>query len=269
MAPLATVNRTLRILEAFTYAEPVLGVSELSRKLSMGKSTVHRALGTLRESGYVVQTSDGRYRLGWKLHEMGQLVVSGLRLHEVAHEPLERLRRECDLAVNLVVLDGFDAVYIEQFESVGMARNFRESGRRAPAHTTSSGKCLLAFAEADVINAIVEAMASGTLKRGGPRAIASEPALRSALAAIRQDGYVVSEGERSNAITSIGAPVFGRDGHCIAAVSIVGPSLTFKDDALQRYVRMVTNCALRIGRGMGGTGTARKPQQLARAAPKP
>jgi IclR family transcriptional regulator, KDG regulon repressor len=254
-APLATVNRTLRILEAFTYAEPIIGVSELARKVGMGKSTVHRALGTLKESGYVAQTSDGRYRLGWKLHEMGQLVVSGLRLHEVAHEPLERLRRECDLAVNLVVLDGTDAIYIEQFESIGMARNFRQSGRRAAAHTTSSGKCLLAFAEPDVIDAVVLTLAE---RKGGPRSISSEAALRAVLERIRDDGYVVSEGERTRSVTSIGAPVFGRDGNCIAAVSIVGPSLTFREDVLDRYVRMVRTCATRISRAMGGTGQPRK-----------
>lgn len=253
-APLATVNRTLRILEAFTYAEPVLGVSELARKVGMGKSTVHRALGTLKESGYVAQLPDGRYRLGWKLHEMGQLVVSGLRLHEVAHEPLEKLRRDCDQAVNLVVLDGTDAVYIEQFESAGMARNFRQSGRRAPAHTTSSGKCLLAFAEPDVIEA---AQATLSLSNASPRAIASEAALLAVLNRIREDGYIVSEGERSDAVTSVGAPVFGRDGNCIAAVSIVGRSVNFPGDHLDRYVRMVRTCALRIGRAMGGTGLPR------------
>ncbi|MGZ4762598.1 MAG: helix-turn-helix domain-containing protein, partial [Ilumatobacteraceae bacterium] len=85
---LSTVTKTLRVLEAFSFAEPVLGVSEIARKLDMGKSTVHRALSTLLERGYVSKTPDDRYRLGLKLHEMGQLVVSGLRLHEVAHGPL-------------------------------------------------------------------------------------------------------------------------------------------------------------------------------------
>ena len=252
-AQLATVNRTLRILEAFSYAEPVLGVSEIARKVGMGKSTVHRALTTLLDSGYVTKTSDDRYRLGWKLHELGQLVVSGLRLHEVAHEPLEKLRRDCDLAVNLVVLDGTDAVYIKQFESAGLARNFRESGRRAPAHTTSSGKCLLAFADPQVIDALIAA----GLRGSGPRAITSESALRSVLGSIRNDGFVVSVEERTRAVSSIGAPIFGRSGQCIAAVSGVGPSLTMSGDGLDRYVRQVRTCALRIGRAMGYTGIGR------------
>ena len=49
---LSTVAKTLRVLEAFSYSEPILGVSELARKLDMGKSSVHRALSTLLEHGY-------------------------------------------------------------------------------------------------------------------------------------------------------------------------------------------------------------------------
>jgi IclR family transcriptional regulator, KDG regulon repressor len=252
-AQLATVNRTLRILEAFSYAEPVLGVSEIARKVGMGKSTVHRALTTLYESGYVSRTPDGRYRLGLKLHEMGQLVVSGMRLHEVAHDPLEKLRRDCDLAVNLVVLDGTDAVYIEQFESAGMARSFRESGLRTAAHVTSSGKCLLAFADPQVVDSLI----AGGLRANGPRSITSESALRSVLDQVRVDGFVVSVEERTKAVTSIGAPIFGRSGQCIAAVSVVGPTVQLMGDDLDRYVRLVRQCALRIGRAMGYAGTGR------------
>jgi IclR family transcriptional regulator, KDG regulon repressor len=252
-AQLATVNRTLRILEAFSYAEPVLGVSEIARKVGMGKSTVHRALTTLYESGYVSRTPDGRYRLGLKLHEMGQLVVSGMRLHEVAHDPLEKLRRDCDLAVNLVVLDGTDAVYIEQFESAGMARSFRESGLRTAAHVTSSGKCLLAFADPQVVDSLI----AGGLRANGPRSITSESALRSVLDQVRVDGFVVSVEERTKAVTSIGAPIFGRSGQCIAAVSVVGPTVQLVGDDLDRYVRLVRQCALRIGRAMGYAGTGR------------
>ena len=142
---LSTVVKTLRVLEAFSYAQPVLGVSELARKLDMGKSSVHRALTTLHEHGYVVKTPDDRYRLGLKLHEMGQLVVSGIRLHEVAHEFLDRLRHQTSETVHLAVLDKTEVVYIDRLEAADAMRMFSKIGRRMPVHTTSSGKCLAAF----------------------------------------------------------------------------------------------------------------------------
>lgn len=250
---LSTVAKTLRVLEAFSYAEPVLGVSELARKLDMGKSSVHRALSTLREHGYVTKTADDRYRLGLKLHEMGQLVVAGLRLHEVAHSPLEQLRAECRETVHLAVLDGADVVYLERFESAGLARMLHRVGLRVPAHVTSSGKCLLAFGEPAATARVLEA----GLERRAPRTITSEGLLVDALARVRADGYAVSVEESEAKVSSVGAPVFGRGGHCIAAVSIVGPTARINTEQLPKYVRQVRRCALAISEAMGFNTRAR------------
>jgi IclR family transcriptional regulator, KDG regulon repressor len=244
---LSTVAKTLRVLESFSYAEPVLGVSEISRKLGIGKSSVHRALSTLLEHGYVSKTPDDRYRLGLKLHEMGQLVVAGIRLHEVAHSPLERLRADCQETVHLAVLDGIDVVYLERFESAGLARLLHRVGLRVPAYVTSSGKCMLAFGDP----ATIELVLAGGLKRRAPRTITSKAMLLDTLQRVRHDGFAVSVEESEPKVTSVGAPVFGRDGRCIAAVSIVGPSMRFDIDHIPRYVRQVRRCAMAISEAMG------------------
>ncbi len=251
---LSTVAKTLRVLEAFSYAQPVLGVSELARKLGMGKSSVHRALSTLHEHGYVIKTPDDRYRLGLKLHEMGQLVVSGLRLHEVAHDPLDRLRRDTNESVHLAVLDGVDVVYIDRLETAAQMRMFSRVGRRMPAHVTSSGKCLLAFGSAESVEAVV---AHG-LARMAPRSITTPAMFRDVLTQVRADGYAVSVEESEKGVASVGAPVFGRDGSCIAAVSLVGPVLTLGDDQLRRYVRMVRRCSIEISEAMGFVDRTRR-----------
>jgi IclR family transcriptional regulator, KDG regulon repressor len=243
---LSTVAKTLRVLEAFSFAEPVLGVSELARKLDMGKSSVHRALSTLHEFGYVTKTPDDRYRLGLKLHELGQLVVSGLRLHEVAHGPLERLRVECKETVHLAVLDGADVVFVDQMESAGLARMFDRVGRRVAAHATSSGKCLLAHNDA-----AVEAVLARGLRRLAPRTITTKSLLADALQRVRVDGYAVSVEESEPGVASVGAPVFGRDGGCIAAVSMVGPTMRLGDEHLPRAIRQVRRCADEISEAMG------------------
>ena len=46
MDQLSTVTKALQVLQAFSYEHPVMGVSELGRKLAMGKSSVHRVLST-------------------------------------------------------------------------------------------------------------------------------------------------------------------------------------------------------------------------------
>ena len=47
----STVTKATDVLSSFSFAEPVLGVSELARRLGMGKSTVYRLLTTLVRAG--------------------------------------------------------------------------------------------------------------------------------------------------------------------------------------------------------------------------
>jgi IclR family transcriptional regulator, KDG regulon repressor len=244
---LSTVVKTLRVLEAFSYAQPVLGVSELARKLDMGKSSVHRALTTLHEYGYVIKTPDDRYRLGLKLHEMGQLVVSGIRLHEIAHDSLDRLRHDTNETVHLAVLDKNDVVYIDRMEAAGQVRMFSKLGLRMPPHATSSGKCLLAFGPPETVEIV---LAAG-LPRRAPRTITSASMFREVLATVKADGFAVSIEESEKGVASVGAPVFGRNGSCIAAVSLVGSILKLNDEQLPRYVAMVRRCATDISEAMG------------------
>lgn len=247
MDQLSTVTKALKVLQAFSFEHPVLGVSELSRQLGMGKSSIHRVLSTLAEQGFVVKTDDDRYRLGLKLHELGQLVVSSLELRQVAHAPLERLHNECGETAHIAVLDGADAIYVYRIESQSTLRTFSRVGRRVPAHTTSSGKCLLAFSNPEATEVVLR----NGLKRIGPRSITTEAGLRDALAKIRVNGYVVSVEENERGVVSIGAPVFGHDGSCIAAVSMAGPSQRVSTDRVPRFTRLVRRCALDISVGMG------------------
>ena len=84
----------MAVVSAFSYSEPVLGVSELSRRLGLGKSTVHRILATLLADGFVEQTRDERYRLSIKMYDIGQQVAASIELRELVHPVLERLRNE-------------------------------------------------------------------------------------------------------------------------------------------------------------------------------
>ncbi|MCB1001658.1 MAG: IclR family transcriptional regulator [Acidimicrobiales bacterium] len=247
MDQLTTVTKALQVLQAFTYEHPVLGVSELARQLGMGKSSVHRILSTLAEQGFVVKTDDDRYRLGLKLHALGQLVVNTLELRTVAHGPLERLRNDCGETVHVAVLEGSDAMYVHRIESQATLRTFSRVGRRVPAHTTSSGKVLLAYGEPAQVDVVV---ATG-LPRIGPRSITDERVLREVLRKIRRDGYVVSVEENERGVVSIGAPVFGHDGSCIAALSMAGPTLRMTSEQIPRLVQRVRRCALEVSQGMG------------------
>ena len=144
-ATLSTVRNAARVLKAFRTREESLGVSELARRLELGKSNVHRLLTTLVSEGLVEQDPrSGGYRLGIVMFELGEAVKVHLDLHAAAGQVLAQLREQTGESSQVGVLDGDEVVYVDRLESAYSLRLFTETGRRVPAHCTSSGKVLLA-----------------------------------------------------------------------------------------------------------------------------
>jgi DNA-binding IclR family transcriptional regulator len=244
-----TVRKAMAVISAFSYQEPVLGVSELSRRLGMGKSTVHRLLNTLVADGFVERTADERYRLSLRLYEIGQQVVAGLELREVSHTPLERLRNASGETSHLAVLAVPDVVYLDRFESPSTLRMFTRFGRRTPAHATSSGKCLLAYGAAADLDVVVQA----GLPRLGPRTITGRTMFHRTLSEVRKRGYAVSIEESERGVVSVGAPIFDHSGDCVAAVSVAGPIMRMPPGDLDRFVRLVVGTASEVSTAMGSS----------------
>ena len=245
-SPESAVARALSVLTAFTFSDPVLGVSELGRRVKLPKSTVHRLLGILVDEGFVERTPDDRYRLSLKLYEIGQEVVSTRVLRQVGHVPLEKLHNDSNEAAHLAVLSGADVVYLDRLESPQMMGLFTKVGRRRSAHATSSGKVLLAFgSQADVDDAV----AAG-LPRLGPRTITTRTRLNQVLAEVRKAGYAISTDESAPGVVSIAAPIFDGMGSCVAAVSVAGPLIRMSADRHDQLVRMVVRTAAEISKAL-------------------
>jgi len=245
-SPESAVARALSLLNAFTFADPVLGVSELGRRVHLPKSTVHRLLTILVNEGFVERTADERYRLSLRLYEIGQEVVSSRALRQVGHVPLEKLHNDSQEAAHLAVLSGSDVVYLDRLESPQMMGLFTKVGRRRSAHATSSGKVLLAFgSQADVDDAV-----SGGLPRLGPRTITTRTRLNQALAEVRKAGYAVSTDEAAPGVVSIAAPIFDSSGACVAAVSVAGPLIRMPAERHDSLVRMVVRTAADISKAL-------------------
>lgn len=242
---LSSVHNALRILKEFTH-ERVLGVTELSRRLDIGKSTAHRLLSTLVSEGFVERTPDGQYALGITLWELGSLMVHRLELRDVAHPVLAALRTETGETVHMAVLDGTDVVYIDRFESPATLQLFRRIGYRMPAHSTSTGKAILAFSPPEVVERVIAA----GLRRLAAGTVTSPGAFRANLKAIRERGYVISIQESEDGVASVGAPIFDHTGAAAGAVSVAGP-ITRVQPRLEALGEQVREAVDEISRRMG------------------
>ena len=248
-ATLQTVTNAARLLKAFLTREEALGVSELARRLGLGKSTVHRLLATLCAEGLVEQDPrTGGYRLGLVVFELGEAVRVHMDLHAAAGAVLAELREETGESAQVGMLDGHEVVYVDRLESSHALRLFTETGRRVPVHCTSSGKVLLAFAEESVRERF---LATAELARHTPHTLVDPDALRTELVTVRARGWAEAVDEREVGVASLAAPVRDARGIVVAAIGIGAPLSRFRAMPRKRLARTVTEAGEAVSRRLG------------------
>ena len=225
------------------------GITEIAKKLNLGKSTVHRLLVTLEEKGYVDQDPETeKYKLGLKLVELGNIVLLNLELRSQAAPCLKRLMERSGQTVHLAILDQGDIIYIDKVESMGAIKMASYIGRRGYVHSSALGKAIAAYLPEEQVRRILETKG---MPRLTPNTITSFSEFKSHLERVRQQGYAVDDIENEEAIRCIAAPIFNYAGTVVAAVSVSGTVLKVTIDRVAELARMVVECAEEISARLG------------------
>ena len=139
-----SLDRALEILDLLA-AGWELGVTELSRRLEVHKSTAFRLCATLLERGMVEQNpATEKYRLGYGLVRLAGAVRAELDLSRAARPVLQSLAERSGETVNLAVLQGDEVINIDQITAPHLVVTVNWIGKQTPLHCTSNGKVLLA-----------------------------------------------------------------------------------------------------------------------------
>jgi DNA-binding IclR family transcriptional regulator len=215
-----SVDRALTVLEILArYGE--LGVTEIAAQLDVHKSTAFRLVGALEQHRLVEQLGErGKYRLGFGIVRLAGATTARLELARESRPVCRRLAADINETVNVAIMDAGAAVNISQEQGSATITVHNWIGQRTPLHATSSGKALLAWADADALAAVLEA----GLERHTPDTITEPAVLRAELDRIRQHGWAGAAEELETGLNAVAAPIRGADGSVVAAVSASGPS---------------------------------------------
>jgi IclR family acetate operon transcriptional repressor len=248
-----SVDRSLDILETLAAVGDEVGIVDLSKRVSLRASTVHRLLATLAQRGYVRHNSPtGRYSLGARALQLSHAFHNGSDLRAEAHHFLQLLMEESGETANLTILDHAEAVYIDQVPSPHTVRMFAEIGRRVPLHSTGCGKVFLAYlAPAERARLVSE--------KGLPAdtryTITTAEGLERELAEIRRRGYAVDNQEHDEEVRCVAAPVRDHTGEVTAALSLSGPATRVTKERLPELGKLVTTICSQLSATLGYTKT--------------
>ena len=243
-----SVLRSLAILEAVALHshEPVRLVDIVART-GLPKTTCHRLLNVLAESGLLRSDDQGRFGPGALLLTMGMNFLNQTDIRSLARPRMEELTQLTQETCHLGILQFPWVVYVEKVESPLAVRMHSQVGAMNPLHCTGLGKALLAFSSVKLINTIcslpLEPMTATT--------ITNAAGLREELGRIRDRGYAVDDVENEEGIRCVGAPIFGHDGSLIAAISIAGPADRVTLKSVDDLGPIVAGAALDVSRLSG------------------
>ena len=191
--PVPSVHRAFRLLEILSDSFGGLGVSELARRTGWPKSSIHNILVTLAQDGFVAQDPEsGRYRMTVKLFSVSGSVLERIDIRVIAYPFLVKLAEATGETVNLGIMDGSQAIYVDAITGPSAIRANTWPGKRLPIHRTALGKALVAEFPDDRLEAIVKETG---LQRSTPNTHMKLRDLKLDLERIRRLGYAVDDEE--------------------------------------------------------------------------
>jgi len=246
---LAVAERLFSTLETFTnFREGELSLDQITRLNGLPKSTSFRLLQSLEKCGFLAQNREtGRYSLGERFFALANSGLPYQRLISIAKPFLHSLMLTFGESVNLGAYDEGMVAHIFAIDSPKPYRVTATIGNRANLHCTGMGKSIAAYL-------LPEELERALLQHGLPAktscTLTSTESLLADLATVRQTGVSHDNQEDVEGVECFAAPLFGKDGALIAAISISGPSIRMGGQA-EAMRAAVAETARRISRMLG------------------
>jgi DNA-binding IclR family transcriptional regulator len=242
-----SVDRAVAILEILA-RDGEAGVTEVARELDVHKSTASRLLAALDRRELVTQdAARGKFRLGVGIVRLAGAASARLDVVQESRAICRALAQQVGETVNLAILSGRDALYLDQAAGPAALSPHNWAGRRIPLHATSDGKVLLAWLPEGELTACLPP----PLARFTDRTITAVAEFAALLAEVRRRGFATAVDELEAGLTAIAAPVRNAEGTVIASVSASGPSFRIPADRIPVLAVAIRRAADEVSRRLG------------------
>lgn len=249
------LEASIKILEYLSrYKSKERSLSQISKNLSINKSTCHRILKLLNHYRYVSYDEDSKqYNLGPYLIVLGsrasefndylrlakpflKLVCEQTRLTSVLLEPLSNDRLMYVAKEELDVPDNPVQVTVKL-------------GQHFPVTSASFGKCYLAFLEEERTKDIIQKV---NFKQFTDKSITDYETFQESLNEVRRKGYAVSYEEHTSDVFGVAAPIFDLYGDIKMVIACIGFASKISEEHISFCGDKLKEASKRIMEVIGG-----------------
>ena len=239
-------ERTMAIFEALAKFEEI-GVSEIARITSIHKSTVFRFVQTLTDLGYLIRNEENdTYSLSTKMNAFHRYSDRQELLKHYGILAMKEISNITGETIHLAKLEDMQLIYLHKIESTHTLRvctMISAIGKYAPLYCTGLGKAMLAWLPKEEQRNYIE---TNSFKRFTPNTIIDGDQLIKELEIIKTKGVSLDREENEKGIFCIAAPIFSKNHHVLAAISLSGPSVRLDEKTISNYSALIKEKAQEI-----------------------
>lgn len=239
-----SADRVLDIFELFADEQDTLSLTDISRKLVLPPSSVHKLLQNLLNRGYLETDKHGKtFRLGYKLFEIGSKVSRNTDYATEFQHVASKIINDINESVFLSIRNGDKVLYIAEKQSTHPVRFVSHLGMQLPLHATAMGKMLLSGLSDEEVRRLYPENELGKLT---DTTLSDLNELLDQLRTIRREGLAYSAGEAVQGIRCVAAPITNAAGDIVAAMSVSIPVSRVEEGIWERSVAAVKQGAKEI-----------------------
>lgn len=239
-----SVDRAFNIIEALRDGE--IGLIDLSKRVGLNKSTVHRLLNTLIYKGYVNQNPENnKYNLSLKFLVIGNKLLTSLDIISIAKPHISKLSEKTNEVVHLVLIDKDEIVYIDKEESNNTIRMHSYIGKRIPIYCTAVGKSYMANLNDNEFSEVWNNIENKLVKLT-ENTIMSKAEMLTEINKIKKVGYSIDNEENEKGVICVSAPILNKDKSVKYAISISTPKMRIDENKIEYFGKLVQETAKAI-----------------------
>lgn len=250
--PVQSAERIFGILEILAETGPI-GLIDLSTRIELHKSTVHRLLLSLICMGYVKQEEKtGKYMLTFKIVELSEKILSRVDIVAIVHPLIAQLANNCRETVHFVQRRGTEVFYLDKVAPIypheSAIRMASQVGLARPMFCSAVGKAILAEMNDDEVKYIWN---NSVIEKKTEHTIVEFKELQKELYLVRDKGYALDNEENELGVRCIAACVRNHKGEPNNAFSISAPTGRMTNDRIEELAGYILNTKEAIQKALG------------------
>jgi len=213
------IDKCFAILDLLAQSKDPMGISDISGKLALNKSTVFHIVRTLMDLKVLENQPDRKFDFGSRFYILGNMAGKRSKLIQTAHPYLERVNEKSKLSAFLGLRSDRQAMLIDKVDSAYGIKLSSEIGMQMPVLAGAGIKAMLSQLSDREID---EILARTELKRYTPYSIVDKAIYKEEILEVRKQGIAYDREEYIEGMVAFAVPVKASGRDLQAAIWAVG-----------------------------------------------